>query len=136
MEKELKLVNVELKLPPEENLACVLRLFATGLAYRLGFNTDELEDLKLVVSEAFLAIIEKSRGARGQVTVKWQETPEEVTIRITDPSHTHTSLASMPIYGLLKRVADAVTYEEGEQPQVRIDFRLPERSKQLFREDS
>lgn len=136
MQKELKLVNVELKLPPEENLVGALRLFATGLAYRLGFNTDELEDLKLTISEAFLAIIEKSRGARGQVTVKWQETPEQVTIRVTDPSHAHSSIASMPIYGLLKRVADAVTYEEGEQPQVRIDFRRQGSEKRLFREDS
>jgi len=136
MEKELKLVNVELKLPPEENLAGALRLFASGLAYRLGFNTDEMEDLKLTISEAFLAIVEKSRGARGQVTVKWQETPEQVTIRVTDPSHTHTSIASMPVFGVLKRVADAVTYEEGEEPQVRIDFRLPESENRLYREDS
>ena len=136
MEKELKLVSVELRLPPEANLAGALRLFASGLAYRLGFNTDELEDLKLTISEAFLAIIEKSRGARGQVTVKWQETPQEVTIRITDPSHTHTSVASMPVFGVLKRMADAVTYEEGEQPQVRIEFKLPEGEKRLYREDS
>ncbi len=123
MTAEIKLARIEVKLPPEESLVSALRLLVSGLASRLGFNTDEIEDLKFAVSEAFLAVVERSRGQQGVITLRWEETPEQLTVRITDPSHTHTTVTSTPIFELIKRVAGEVIYEEGEQPTITIRFK-------------
>lgn len=122
MKKGLRLANVEIKLPPDEELVGALRLFASGLASRLGFNADELEDLKLTISEAFLAIVERSKGQLGTVTVRWEEMPEQLTVRIIDPSRTHTSVATTPIYALLERIADEVRYVENNRELI-LGFR-------------
>jgi serine/threonine-protein kinase RsbW len=62
MDKKLKLANVELHLPADELMASPLRLLVSGLASRLGFTLDELDDLKLTLGEAFLAVVDKCKG--------------------------------------------------------------------------
>ncbi len=126
MFRELKLANVEIRLPPDESLVGALRLLVSGLGARLGFNVDELEDLKFTVSEAFLAVVERSAGQVGVVTVRWEESPEQLTVRVTDPSLTHTSVATCPVVGLIERVADSVVYEKGDRKELVIQFRSPD----------
>ncbi len=122
MIKELKLANVEIRLPADEGLVGALRLLVSGLASRLGFNVDELEDLKFVVSEAFLAVVERSEGQIGVVTLRWEETPEQLTVRITDPSHSYTSVTATPVMSILQKVADSVTYSKDEK-ELKLSFK-------------
>jgi len=123
MLKELKLVTVEVKLPPEENLVSALRLLVSGLGARLGFTTDELEDLKFAVGEAFLAVAERSKGQKGLITVRWEETPNQLSVIVSDPARAYTSVATSPIYAILQRVAETVVHQEGDKPGVTIYFR-------------
>jgi hypothetical protein len=58
----LKIEPVELRLPPEAQLARMLRLAAGGLASLDGFTVIEIEDIMVAVTEVFLALIEHGRG--------------------------------------------------------------------------
>lgn len=53
---------VELRLPPDPTLSRVLRLAASGIAGMAGFTVDEIEDIKIAVSEVLLALIEHGGG--------------------------------------------------------------------------
>jgi hypothetical protein len=58
----VKVGPVELRLPPEAELARMLRLAGSGLASLDGFTVNEIEDIMVAVSEVFLALIEHGRG--------------------------------------------------------------------------
>ncbi len=133
MDTKLKLANVEVHLPPDELMASPLRLLVSGLANRLGFSIDEIEDLKLSIGEVFLAVVDKCRKMQGQITVRWSETPETLTVRITDPSHTFSKLHSEPILHLLEKVADEITVGDPDAG-IRLRFDLVDRRKHLYRD--
>ncbi|WP_085520457.1 anti-sigma B factor RsbW [Tuberibacillus sp. Marseille-P3662] len=44
--------SVELKIPAKSEYVGVVRLTASGVAYRMGYSYDEIEDIKVAVSEA------------------------------------------------------------------------------------
>jgi len=132
MDTKLKLASVEVKLPPDAGLVSPLRLFVSGMASRLGFGLDEIEDLKLTIGEVFLAIVEKCAGTKGLISLKWEETPESLNIRVTDPSHTFTRVYSEPIFHLLEKIADGITYGDEKQPEVNLSFDLKDKRKDLF----
>ena len=49
---------VHLRVPAEPSLSRVLRLAASGLASLTDFDVDEIEDIKIAVSEVLIALIE------------------------------------------------------------------------------
>ena len=49
---------VQLRVPAEPSLSRVLRLAASGLASLTDFSVDEIEDIKIAVSEVLIALIE------------------------------------------------------------------------------
>ncbi|HSB85794.1 MAG TPA: hypothetical protein VLD86_05765 [Ilumatobacteraceae bacterium] len=53
---------VLVRLPADAALSRVLRLAAGGIAAMAGFTVDEIEDIKIAVSEALLALIEHGSG--------------------------------------------------------------------------
>jgi len=53
---------VLLRLPPDPTLSRVLRLAASGIAGMAGFTVDEIDDVKIAVSEVLLALIEHGAG--------------------------------------------------------------------------
>lgn len=53
---------VLIRLPPTPALSRVLRLAASGIAAMAGFTVDETEDIKIAVSEVWLALIEHGGG--------------------------------------------------------------------------
>ena len=55
---------VQLRLPAEPELARVARLAASGLASLDGCSLDEIEDIKIAVSEVLIVLIEHGEGAR------------------------------------------------------------------------
>ncbi|MEO8363907.1 MAG: ATP-binding protein [Ilumatobacteraceae bacterium] len=60
---ELGLIGpVEIRVPPDPSLSRVLRLAASGMASLAGFTIDEIEDIKIAVSEVLLALIEHGSG--------------------------------------------------------------------------
>jgi anti-sigma regulatory factor (Ser/Thr protein kinase) len=53
---------VAVRLPPDPALSRVLRLAASGIATIAGFTVDEIDDIKIAVSEVLLALIEHGGG--------------------------------------------------------------------------
>ncbi len=55
---------VRLSVPAEPSMSRVARLAASGLASLAGCTVDEIEDIKIAVSEVLIALIEHGGGAR------------------------------------------------------------------------
>ena len=63
--------EVVLSIPAEPQLLRVARLTAAGLAGRLGFSFDEIEDVKIAVDELCFALV-GSRGRPGTLTLTYR----------------------------------------------------------------
>lgn len=53
---------VDIRVPPDPAFSRVLRLAASGIASLTSFTVDEIEDIKVAVSEVLLALIEHGAG--------------------------------------------------------------------------
>jgi hypothetical protein len=53
---------VEIRVPADPSASRVLRLAASGVASLAGFTVDEIEDIKIAVSEVFIALVEHGAG--------------------------------------------------------------------------
>jgi serine/threonine-protein kinase RsbW len=61
--REERRADVELRLPADGAYAAVLRTTAAGLAARLDFTLDDIEDLRMAAGEATALVLEQaSRG--------------------------------------------------------------------------
>lgn len=77
---------VILQLPPDPKYIHVVRLTAAGVASRAGLSIEDVDDLKVAISEAFTNAIDhafEGREARA-VTVRLTPTPEHLSIEIID----------------------------------------------------
>jgi len=63
--------EVKLTMPATPQLLRVARLTAAGLAGRLGFSFDEIEDVKIAVDELCFALV-GSRGRKGSLTLTYR----------------------------------------------------------------
>ena len=71
--------EVRLTMPAVPQLLRVARLTAAGLAGRLGFNFDEIEDVKIAVDELCFALV-GTRGREGDLTVTYRLLPGALEI--------------------------------------------------------
>jgi serine/threonine-protein kinase RsbW len=77
--------EVRLSLPASPHLLRVARLTAAGLAGRLGFSFDEIEDVKIAVDELCFAVV-GSKGRPGTLTLRYQLHADRLVIEGTGPS--------------------------------------------------
>lgn len=63
--------EVHLTMPATPQLLRVARLTAAGLAGRLGFSVDEIEDVKIAVDELCFALV-GSKGRPGSLTLTYR----------------------------------------------------------------
>ena len=71
--------EVRLTMPATPQLLRVARLTAAGLAGRLGFSFDEIEDVKIAVDELCFALV-GSKGRGGTLTVTYRLADEQLEI--------------------------------------------------------
>ena len=71
--------EVKLTMPAIPQLLRVARLTAAGLAGRLGFNFDEIEDVKIAVDELCFALV-GTKGHDGDLTVTYRLLPDGLEI--------------------------------------------------------
>jgi hypothetical protein len=110
--------SVELKVPVNGDYVSVVRLLVSGLATRLGLPVDEIENLKLVVGEAFLTIVAVTEQAVGLVSLRWREHENHISVSLSDPSGKHQSVTSAASLAVLRTlggrydssVVDGVTH--------------------------
>ncbi len=71
--------EVKLTMPAAPQLLRVARLTAAGLAGRLGFNFDEIEDVKIAVDELCFALV-GTKGHDGDLTLVYRLLPDALEI--------------------------------------------------------
>ena len=74
--------EVTLTMPAVPQLLRVARLTAAGLAGRLGFNFDEIEDVKIAVDELCFALV-GTKGRDGDLTITYRLLPDALEIEGT-----------------------------------------------------
>lgn len=87
--------SVTLTIPSTPEYVGIARLVVLGVASRMGFSYDEVEDLRLAVAEVCTAAIERLRstsvaGVTPLVTVVCHADGDTLTIDIEDPATTVT----------------------------------------------
>lgn len=77
---------VELKIPAKAQYIGVTRLTISGLASRLGFTFDEIEDLKIATSEALTNAVDHAYSANehGEITVGCALFDDKIEIMVAD----------------------------------------------------
>jgi hypothetical protein len=100
---------VLLRLPPNPTLSRVLRLAASGIAGMAGFTVDEIEDIKIAVSEVLLALIEHGGGK----SIEVEFTVEDETFRVQGQTAIETFDAEHPDLLLCRTVLASVCTEHG-----------------------
>lgn len=76
--------DVELRVPADSAYASVLRTTTAGLAARLDFQIDDIEDLRIAVSEAS-AMVLPSAAPKSDLTCKFFMRPGSLTVSMSVP---------------------------------------------------
>lgn len=76
--------DVELRLPADSAYASVLRTTVAGLAARMDFQIDDIEDLRIAVSEAS-AMVLPSASEDGDLTCRFYMRPGALTVSVDVP---------------------------------------------------
>ena len=72
--------EVRLSLPAVPEYARIVRLTAAGLASRLGFSYDEVEDLRIAVGEACSHLLGKNGHQGGSLAITYRLEADSITI--------------------------------------------------------
>ncbi|EGL82811.1 putative anti-sigma regulatory factor, serine/threonine protein kinase [Caldalkalibacillus thermarum TA2.A1] len=76
---------VELNIPAKPEYVGVVRLLISGLASRLGFSFDEIEDIKVAVAEACTnAVTHAYQEQEGSIRIKCLTYPNRLEIVVID----------------------------------------------------
>ena len=117
--------QVRLTLPTSPHLLRVARLTAAGLAGRLGFSFDEIEDVKIAVDELCFALV-GSRGRPGSLAIVY--TLDEGSLVIDGLATYEGSPPELAPTELSSQILDAVVDEhELITDRERLRFRLVKR---------
>jgi serine/threonine-protein kinase RsbW len=81
--------DVELRLPADSAYVSVLRTTSAGLAARLDFTLDDIEDLRMAVGEASALVLPEAEPG-SDVTCEFFMRPGELTIQVSVPARRPT----------------------------------------------
>ncbi|WP_442597616.1 anti-sigma B factor RsbW [Neobacillus sp. D3-1R] len=77
---------IEMKIPAKPEYVGVVRLTLSGIASRMGFSYEELDDLKIAVSEACTNAVQHAykNDGHGEVTVGYGLYQDRIEIMVAD----------------------------------------------------
>jgi len=108
---------IELRLPVATEYARMLRLIVSGMASRLDFDIDCLDDIKIAVEEAYLMAIACDFVKAVVVNLRYQDTYLEVIFQgIVPPKESQDDqLRKQVDYGMfiIEAVVDEAEFTEG-----------------------
>jgi len=82
--------DVELRLPADSAYVSVLRTTSAGLAARLDFTLDDIEDLRMAVGEASALVLPEAE-AGADLVCEFFMRPGELTIQVGVPARQPTA---------------------------------------------
>ena len=74
--------TVDLRIPPRPEYISVARLTAAAVAAGQAFTFEEIEDLKVAVSEACNVLIGSQRGSGDPIALHFVQEPDALAIRV------------------------------------------------------
>jgi serine/threonine-protein kinase RsbW len=74
--------DAEIRLPADSAYVAVLRMTTAGLAARLDFTLDDMEDLRMAVGEASALLLDRARPG-GQLIARFRLTPGRIDVRVS-----------------------------------------------------
>ena len=77
--------DVELRLPAESAYVAVLRMTTAGLAARLDFTLDDIEDLRMAVGEACALVLESAESS-GELIATFDLSEGSMRVRVATTS--------------------------------------------------
>ncbi|WP_148614845.1 anti-sigma factor [Nocardioides rubriscoriae] len=105
--------EVELRLPADSAYASVLRTTTAGLAARLDFTIDDIEDLRIAVGEANAMVLDHA-DVGSDLTAAFHLTPGSMVVSITvDASHTPEPDLDSFAWQVLTTLASSAEIEAG-----------------------
>lgn len=77
---------VELKVPAKAEYVGVLRLSVSGIASRMGFSYEAIEDLKVALSEAATNVVEHAyeKNGNGELTLRFGIYHDRLEVMVSD----------------------------------------------------
>ena len=102
--------EVRLVVPATPEFLRLARVTATGLASRLGFSYDDVEDLRLAIDELCFALI-GSRGKEGTVTLRYAMPEGSLDIEGTGRFAGEPSDSTPTLSDLSKQILSALVDE-------------------------
>lgn len=77
---------IEIKVPAKSEYVGVVRLSTSGIANRMGFSYEDIEDLKVAISEAMTNAVTHAyqEGEGGEVTVGFGVYEERLEVMVAD----------------------------------------------------
>ncbi len=82
--------DVELRLPADGAYAAVLRTLTAGLAARLDFTMDDIEDLRIAVSEATAMVLGEA-DAGADLVCRFRLGPGELRLEVSTTAQSPTA---------------------------------------------
>lgn len=75
---------IEMKFPAKADYVGVARLTISGIANRMGFSYEDIEDLKVAVSEAISNVVAHAYDDGGEVTIGFGVYEDRLEIMVAD----------------------------------------------------
>ena len=121
--------EVRLVVPATPEFLRLARVTATGLASRLGFSYDDVEDLRLAIDELCFALI-GSKGREGTVTLRYAMPEGALHIEGTGRFAGNSSDATPTLSELSKQILSALVdeydvFSEDGHPSFRLRKQRP-----------
>ena len=116
---------VEIRLPAESAYLSVLRTATAGLAARLDFTLDEIEDLRIAVDEA-CAMLLPHAVEMAQLTCRFELGAERLDVTVTLPT-TRGQLPERDTFSWTVLTALAGEVDTGREDDTRVWIRLRKR---------
>ncbi len=80
---------IEIRIPAKPQYVSVIRLTVSGLASRVGFSYDEIEDMKIAVSEAVTNVVQHAYGIHedGEIVIGFALYADKIEVMVSDYGH-------------------------------------------------
>jgi serine/threonine-protein kinase RsbW len=106
--------DAEIRLPADTAYVAVLRMATAGLAARLDFTLDDIEDLRMAVGEASTMLLERARPG-GRLIARFKLGPGRVDVRVSvDAVHPTAPETDSFAWQVLTTTATDVSAEASE----------------------
>lgn len=96
----------ELRLPAESAYGAVLRMTTAGLAARLDFTLDDIEDLRMAVGEACALVLEHAAPA-GELCCRYELEDKRIRVTVSADGESRPDVDSFA-WQVLSALADEV----------------------------